>query len=225
MLGDLERSTNNNIEHQGQEFVTYTLGPWLSLFEFGINDQLVLQPARFYAEFTRDALVRGDIAARWQAYQIAVQTGTYTRNEVRRLENKKKLDGLDTPLDPANITGSGGADNGPRPRPKPATDSRAEAIVQASAARLLRKEIKRVQALAVKHAADMDAFAGAVTEFYQQHAALLVSELQMADTEADAYCAGQAAQVVAGDWIAAVETWGSDAFAAGLAALALGEAA
>jgi hypothetical protein len=29
MIGELERSTNNNIEHQGQEFVDYSLGPWL----------------------------------------------------------------------------------------------------------------------------------------------------------------------------------------------------
>jgi HK97 family phage portal protein len=106
MIGDLDRATFSNIEHQGQEFVTYSLGPWLSLWEFAINDQLILQPNRFFAEFTRDALVRGDIAARWQAYQIAVQTGTWTRNEVRRKENMNALDGLDEPLDPAHLTGS-----------------------------------------------------------------------------------------------------------------------
>jgi HK97 family phage portal protein len=105
MLGDLDRATFSNIEHQGQEFVTYSLGPWLSLFEFGINDQLIAQTNRFFAEFTRDALVRGDISNRWAAYQIAVSTGTYTRNEVRRLENKKKLPGLDEPINPAHLTG------------------------------------------------------------------------------------------------------------------------
>lgn len=227
MLGDLERSTNNNIEHQGQEFVTYSLGPWLSLWEFGINDQLVLQPNRFYAEFTRDALVRGDIAARWDAYMKAVTTGTFTRNEVRRLENKKKLPGLDEPLDPTNITGGGSQNEEKAPaKPKaPSTSSKAEAIAVESAARLLRKEVATVQKLAVRHAADQDAFAAAVTEFYERHAELVGVSLVMGMDEARGYCAGQAAQLLTGDWLAALSIWQSDHYAAGLAALALEEAA
>ena len=227
MLMDLDRATFSNIEHQGQEFVTYYLGPWLSLWEFAINTQLVLDPARYYAEFTRDALVRGDIAARWQAYQIQIQTGTFTRNEVRRRENANKLPGLDTPLEPAHLTGSNAAERPPAAsapprggaRPASTTDSRAFAIAQASAARLLRKEVRRVQALAVRHAADLDAFAGAVTEFYQEHAALVAAELLLAD--AAGYCAGQAAQIVGGNWVEAIRLWDTAEYAAGLAALAL----
>jgi HK97 family phage portal protein len=223
MLGDLDRATFSNIEHQGQEFVTYSLGPWLSLFEFGINDQLILQPNRFYAEFVRDALVRGDIAARWAAYQIAVTTGTYTRNEVRRLENKKMLDGLDEPLDPAHLTGKGGSDNAPKEPAK--APPKAEMIATASAARLLRKEITAVQKFAVRCAMDQDAFAQAVTDFYDRHAELVATTLMMGMDDAREYCAGQAAQVVAGEWTAALTLWGNDHYAAGLAALALQEAA
>lgn len=224
MLGDLDRATFSNIEHQGQEFVTYALGPWLSLWEFAINDQLILQPNRFYAEFTRDALVRGDIAARWQAYQIQVSTGTVTRNEVRRKENMNKLPGLDTPLDPAHLTGKQTATKpAPTPEPEPEStadaDARAFAIAQASASRVLRKEVRRVQALAVKHAADQDAFAAAVTEFYQAHAALVEAELLLAD--AQGYCATQAAQVINGSWVEALRVWDTTEYAAGLAALAL----
>lgn len=227
MLGDLDRATFSNIEHQGQEFVTYALGPWLSLWEAAINSQLILA-RRFYAEFTRDALVRGDIASRWQAYQIQIQTGTRTRNEVRRSENWRKLDGLDTPIDPAFLTSGRRTTDGPqqgnRPAPKPATD-KAGAIAQASASRLLRKEIAAVQKLAVRHASDADAFAVAVTDFYAKHAELVVQTLLMGADEADRYCASQAAQIVNGDWIAALNQWGTDNYAAGLAALALEEAA
>lgn len=219
-----------NAEQFNQNFVTYSLGPWLSLVEFAINDQLILQPARFYAEFTRDALVRGDIAARWQAYTAAITTGTFVRNEVRRKENMKALPGLDTPLDPAHLTGNQNtgkppAGQTPKPAPKKADPSdKATAIVQQSAARLLRKEIAAVQKMAVRHAADQDAFAGAVTEFYAKHAELVADTLQMASAEADGYCAGQSAQVL-DNWIAALELWNSDHYAAGLAALALEEAA
>jgi hypothetical protein len=44
---------------QFEKFLTYSMGPWLSLFEFAINGQLILQP-KFYAEFTRDAIARGE---------------------------------------------------------------------------------------------------------------------------------------------------------------------
>ncbi len=222
MLGDLDRSTNNNIEQQAQEFTTFTEGPWFSLWEFATNDQLVLNPQRFYAEFNRDALVRGDIETRSEAQVKYVQAGILTRNEVRVTENRKKLPGLDEPLNPANITGSrAGAEPAPR-TPKAAPSSgRAEAIVQESAARLLRKEVKAVQAMAVKHAADGDAFAAAVTEFYTKHAGLVAETLRLDARAADEYCASQAAQLLNGSWIAAIELWGEDAYAAGLAGLAL----
>ncbi len=234
MIGSLERSTNNNIEQQGQEFVTYSLGPWLTLWEMAIKRQLIIEPQTYFAEFVRDALVRGDIAARWQAYQIAVSTGTYTRNEVRALENKKALDGLDKPLDPAYLSGKQAS---PPAAPQPAqdqtdnadvadqTDARAHAIAQASAARLLRKEVQAVQKAAVRHAADGDAFAIAVTDFYAKHADLVAETLQMARAGADHYCAGQAHQILNGEWLQALALWQTDAYAAGLAAIALEEVA
>ncbi len=219
MISDLERATFSNIEHQGQEFVTYSLGSWLTLFESGVNKQLVLQPNKYFVEFTRDALVRGDIAARWQAYTAAVTTGTFTRNEIRELENRNPLPGLDKPLDPAHLTGKQPKAKGPTPVSENAS-AKAEAIVQGAASRVLRKEIAAVQKMAVRHAADGDAFAAAVTEFYQGHVALVVSTLHMTDAAADEYCAGQAAQALH-EWVSAVQLWGAEDYAAGLAGLAL----
>jgi HK97 family phage portal protein len=222
MLASLDRSTNNNIEHQGQEFIDYTEGQWLSLWEFAINDQLVTRPDRFYAEFNRNALVRGDLATRWAAYMTAITTGTYTRNEVRVMENKKKLDGLDVPLDPQNITGKPAAGAQPTPRQQPEKSGKAAAIVTESAARVLRKEVEAVSKAAVKYAADGDAFTAWVTDFYTKHATLIAQTLQMSETQAQAYCWGQAQQIVNGaGWVASVEQWATDHYAAGLAALAL----
>lgn len=241
MLGDLDRATFSNIEHQGQEFVTYALGPWLSLWEFAINDQLILQPRKFFAEFTRDALVRGDLATRWAAHVAAVNAGIKAVDEVRVVENMNRRGGKASELrEPQNITGRPRAAD-PAPRPPGdededpadegvsdteagATAARlavAEAIVVAASARILRKEIKRVQALAVRHAADQEAFAAAVTEFYAAHAQLVRAELALSAAGAAVYCAGQAAQIVAGSWVDAVRMWDTSEYAAGLATLAL----
>jgi len=226
MLASLDRSTNNNIEHQGQEFIDYAEGPWLCMWEAATNDQLIARPHDFYAEFNRSALVRGDIAARWEAYMKAVQTGIFTRNEVRIMENKKKLDGLDEPLDPAHLTGKGAAAEGeddPAKKPAPAREDedQAQAIAVGAAERLLRKEVKAMQKFAVRHASDQDAFAAAVTEFYADHVALVQATLVMGRAEAERYCAGQAAQVIGPQGIRSVEAWESVHYARGLVALAL----
>jgi HK97 family phage portal protein len=212
-----------NAAQFNQNFVTFSMGSWLSLFESNVNDQLIIQTDTYYMEFVRDALVRGDIEKRWQAYQVAVMTGTYTRNEVRELENRNKLPGLDEPIDPAFLKGSqaGGSQNAPK---NPAS-AKAEAIALESAARVLRKEIAAVQKYAVRFAADQDGFVGAVTAFYDNHADLVAATLVWSIEQARQYCASQAAQIVTGDWIAALGTWHTDDYAAGLAALALEEVA
>lgn len=219
MLADLERSTNNNIEHQGQEFVDYSLGPWLTLWEFAINDQLMLRPETYFAEFTRDALVRGDIATRWAAYVSSVNAGIVAINEVRTKENLTKVPGGDVPREPKNITGSQSFPNRDR-RPEPRED-RAQAIATEAAARLLRKEIRAIQQRAVKHAADGDAFASAVTGFYADHVALVAQTLQVDQATAHTYCRGQAAQILGEVGLSALETWAAPYYAAGLAAWAL----
>jgi hypothetical protein len=80
-----------------------------------------------------------------------------------------------------------------------------------------------MQRFAVKFAADQDAFAAAVTEFYDVHQHLVAETLRMSPDEAAAYCAGQAAQALNG--IKAIENWVEPHYAAGLAAWALEEVA
>lgn len=79
-------------------FVKFTIGPMLVSIEqalrtrvFTAEEQLNMQ-----AEFSLDALMRGDITARYEAYAKAVQNGFKTRNEVRQLENDEPIEGADT---------------------------------------------------------------------------------------------------------------------------------
>ena len=230
-----------NAEQFDQNFIDYSLGPWLSLFEFAINDQLVVASRKYFAQFTRAALVRGNLAARAQANVAYVNAGIRSVDEVRAQEDWNTRGGqADELRQPQNITGKptvGAADAEdadepeepapPAPRRTPPeatgedTSAQARAIVVASAARLLRKEVAEVQKLAVRHAGDEDAFVVAVTNFYARHVALVTGTLQMSVAQASDYCANQARQVCNGDWVTALARWQDEHYAAGLAALAL----
>lgn len=227
-----------NAEQFDRSFIAYSLGPWLSLFEFAIGDQLIEADKKYYAQFTREALVRGDLAARWQAHVSAVNAGIKTVDEVRAVENLNTRGGkADELREPQNIVGKPRAvvpdvedeDEPEPPEPKKTPEpieedsAQARAIVTASASRLLRKEVAAVQKAAVRHAANEDAFCEAVTEFYSHHVALVTLTLQMAAGDAEAYCANQARQVVGGPWVDALALWQTPDYAAGVAAIALEE--
>jgi HK97 family phage portal protein len=107
MLNELENATFSNIEHQSLEFVTRTLLPWLKRIEDSANRDLFgpLERGTYYVKFNVDALLRGDIKSRYEAYQIAVGgnngPGWMARNEVRVLEDMDPLPGLDEIYVPA----------------------------------------------------------------------------------------------------------------------------
>jgi len=90
MLADLERATHSNIEHQGIEFVTQTLRPWLVRWEQEIKFKLI-KDAEYFAEHSVEGLLRGDIQSRYQAYQIARQGGWMNADEIREKENMNPL--------------------------------------------------------------------------------------------------------------------------------------
>jgi HK97 family phage portal protein len=106
MVASLARSTNNNIEHQGLEFVMYTLQPYLTRFESSVKKWLfkVEDRRRFYLRFNVEGLLRADGAARAALYSTMLQNGVYSRNEVRALENRNRVDGLDDYTVQSNMT-------------------------------------------------------------------------------------------------------------------------
>ncbi len=106
-------SWGTGIESMSIGFVTYTLMPWLRRIEstiardFGLDDDM-------YGEFSVNGLLRGDIKNRYQAYQVAIQNGFMSPNEVRGLENMNPRDGGDEYLTPLNMstTGKEGPEDG-----------------------------------------------------------------------------------------------------------------
>ena len=89
-IGDLERATFSNIEHQAIEFVVDTIRPLLVNIEQEINYKL-FKDKPYFTEFVVDGLLRGDTQARYQAYATARQWGWMSANDIRELENQNPL--------------------------------------------------------------------------------------------------------------------------------------
>lgn len=108
-VGILDRATWGNVEQQNIDFVTDCLLPNLVGWEQSLRRDLVVEDDLFIA-IVPEQLLRGDIKTRYQAYSMGIRDGHLTRNEVRRMENRNPLDGLDEPLQPLNMASAGSAD-------------------------------------------------------------------------------------------------------------------
>ena len=93
LIGDLERSTNNNIEHQGIEFKTLRMLPLCVRFEQEYGRKLLTskEKKKYYIEHLMDGLARGDMTSRYTAYSQAVNGGWMSPDEARELENQNPM--------------------------------------------------------------------------------------------------------------------------------------
>lgn len=89
LIADLDRSTYNNIEHMGIDFVVHTLRPWLVRWEQALNYKLFTPRERkeFFAEHLIDGLMRGDAKSRAEALSTLRQNGIINADEWRAIEN------------------------------------------------------------------------------------------------------------------------------------------
>lgn len=105
MIADLERATNNNIEHQGMEFVQYCLMPYLVRLEEEFNRKLLRDDEfeEFYFLFSLNGLLRGDTKTRSEFYKNMNMIGAMSANEIRALEDMNSYEGGDTYFVQANM--------------------------------------------------------------------------------------------------------------------------
>jgi HK97 family phage portal protein len=96
MVGETDKSTSwgSGIEQQTLGFLRFSLEPWLKRIEDELQRKL-FKGSAFYAEFSRDALMAMDSAARREMYASAIQNGWMKPAEVRRLENLPPEQGAD----------------------------------------------------------------------------------------------------------------------------------
>ena len=114
MIQNTSKSTSwgSGIESMGIGFVQYTLLPWLRRIEGTVQRDFVPpnERADVYAEFSVNALMRGDVKSRYASYKIGIDEGFLSPNEVRMLENMNPREGGDIYLTPLNMRVGGEED-------------------------------------------------------------------------------------------------------------------
>jgi HK97 family phage portal protein len=112
MYGDTEKATSwgSGIESQQIGFVTFTANDWFVMWEEALSRDCLTEAEvaqGYYIRLQRQALLRGDTKARWEAYTRGLQWGVYSPDEVRRMEDENpRADGEGGQYyDPPNTAG------------------------------------------------------------------------------------------------------------------------
>jgi HK97 family phage portal protein len=102
LLGDQEKSTSwgSGISEQNLGFVTHTLRPWTACIESVFSNLL---PRGQFIRFDFSAMLRGDIVARYEAYDKALHSAWMSPNEIRAHEELEPIEGGDTYLQPVTL--------------------------------------------------------------------------------------------------------------------------
>lgn len=104
-LMDTSNATYSNSEQEALAYVIDSLMPIVEKWESALERQL-LSPrewGRYEIEFETDALLRGDIKARFSSYASGRQWGILTSNEARQREGLNPVEGGDVLLEPLNM--------------------------------------------------------------------------------------------------------------------------
>jgi len=93
LIGDLEKATFSNIEHQSLEFVKYTLDPWVVRWEQALMQALLLpgEKQELFIKFNLEGLLRGDTKSRNESYATGRQNGWLSANDIRELEDMNRI--------------------------------------------------------------------------------------------------------------------------------------
>lgn len=206
-------STYASAEQFFLSFVTNVVRPETENIAQELNFSVVTGAPGYFASFILEGLLKGDIATRYTAHQLAIMSGWKSRNEVRVEEsyNKGPTD-LNEFLEPLNMQEAGAEPADPAP-PPPATPPPADApdarraraagaarhadIVRRSAERLVRKEVHAIAGTtgrigaAKRFAADAEGWHGWLAQFYAAHAESLETDLGLSAAAAASYCDAQ----------------------------------
>lgn len=92
MAFDLDRATFSNIEHQGQDFLTYGLLPRIIPMEQEADIKLLSDNwGGLFSKMNTNAIVRGDLKARTAYYQAMRNMGVFTVNRILELEDESTI--------------------------------------------------------------------------------------------------------------------------------------
>lgn len=93
-LMELTNATFSNIEHQGIEYLQFTLGPWIARWQQRLDKDLLTDTERrngLYFNINPAGLLKTDIQARFAAYAVGRQWGWLSADDIRDLEDMNPL--------------------------------------------------------------------------------------------------------------------------------------
>lgn len=180
MIGLEEKSTTwgTGIEQQVQGFITFTIRSWADRWAQAMTLALLDEDEQeeFFFEFQFSDLVRGDLLARMQAYQIGRDLGMYNPNDLLRKENESVRS--DPGGDEYQSAPSGAAPNRPMGQPAPEEPTEEPEPEQATvpaavltdyAAQMARIETRAVGRRTKKAQEDPAVWTAWVASYYADH--------------------------------------------------------
>lgn len=104
-LKNLTNANFNTLEQQNIQYVVDCLMGWTAKIEAELKRKLFPKDNQFddYVKFNEKIFLRGDAKSQAEYYAKMVYAGILTRNEVRELEDRNPIEGLDEILTPVNM--------------------------------------------------------------------------------------------------------------------------
>lgn len=121
MLGDLARSTNNNITQMAQEYINLTMSSYTQRWKWVLDVAFGLRKQGLFIDYDLTQLARADQTARYNNYARGIMGGFLKPNEARIDDGRDPDPKGNELLQPANMSEMGsqstgtGADGGGRP--------------------------------------------------------------------------------------------------------------
>lgn len=222
----VQEPTHSSAEVFGQQAVTYSFQPWATRWELAAKRDLFFEEEDdLYFKHIFEAQLRGKTIERFQAYATAIMNGIMSENECRIREDLDPWPGLDEPRRSANqdrgVEPRGEEEpEKPAPRRRPAKsedeDEQAAAprqlvrLAEASASRVVRRELAALRDKGAKHAADPAGWGAWLEEFYAGHLAIVSETLQLRPLDARRYVDSHREALKIGG-LAVAEAWERDA--------------
>jgi HK97 family phage portal protein len=115
MLGDLARSTNNNIEQLAQEYINYTITGYTGRWAAKLDTSFDLRRQNLFIDFDLSVLGRGDRTARYNQYARGIAGGFLKPNEARLDDGRDPVPEGNSLLQPSNSIEMGSHASGAAP--------------------------------------------------------------------------------------------------------------
>jgi len=117
MIGELSRSTNNNISQMGQEYINFTLTGYTNRWREKLSSTFGLRKQNLSVEFDYRDLTVADMTSRINNWRIAIMSMIATPNEARVDLNMPRAtdEGADKLHYPVNMAEAGSQSTGTQP--------------------------------------------------------------------------------------------------------------